>query len=284
MPIDWPSTRLSFGLPRGRVRCEPGWRLEPAWSDRLHDFDLWLVWAGRGRMRLSSGEIELRPGVCLWMRPARIYHGEQDPSDRLGVSFVHFDLHDRTTGCRVDNETLPGELHAVDPVYGEALLRQVVAHLDPVAPQGAERRGLELEIAERLFGGLLRQLDLPRPDVAGRAAAARRRAAALKAAALIRDEPGRSWHVAELARDAGYSADHFSRAFKEALGRTPQEFVVHARVERARQLLAESSLPVGRVAELLGYASPYFFSRQFRQLTGRTPRQHRQGAGSGGGG
>ena len=277
MPIDWPSTRLSFGLPRGRVRCEPGWRLEPAWSDRLQDFDLWLVWAGRGRMRLSSGWIELGPGVCLWMRPGRIYHGEQDPNDRLGVSFVHFDPQDRRSGRRVDDGLLPAELHAADPVYGEALLRQVVAHLDPVAPQEAGRRALETEIAERLFGGLLRQLDLPRPDPPGRASAARRRTAALKAAALIRDEPGRPWHVADLARDAGYSADHFSRAFKEALGRTPQEFVVHARVERARQLLAESSLPVGRVAELLGYASPYFFSRQFRQLTGRTPRQHRQG-------
>ena len=110
----------------------------------------------------------------------------------------------------------------------------------------------------------------------GTASAARRREAALKAAALIRDEPGRTWRIADLASTAGYSADHFTRAFKEALGRTPQDFVVHARIERARQLLAESSLPIGRIAELLGYASPYFFSRQFRQLTGRTPREHRR--------
>ena len=123
--------------------------LEPAWSDRLQDFDLWLVWAGRGRMRLSSGEIELRPGVCLWMRPGRIYPGEQDPNDRLGVSFVHFDLHDGSTGRRVEEAALPGELHSVDPVYGEALLRQVAAHLDPVAPQEAALRALETEIQPR---------------------------------------------------------------------------------------------------------------------------------------
>lgn len=75
----------------GRVRCEPGWRLGHDWASRLHDFDLWFVWGGRGTMRLTQGRtIRLMPGVGIWMRPGGHYEATQDSSDRLGVSYVHF--------------------------------------------------------------------------------------------------------------------------------------------------------------------------------------------------
>jgi AraC-like DNA-binding protein len=276
MPIDWPSSRLSLASPCGRVRCEPGWRLDEAWSKRLADFDLWFIWAGRGTMQLTDRRIELKPGTCLWMRSGRLYLGEQDPADRLGVSFVHFELGDVATGERVRAADLPPEVHEVDPVYFDVVLRRIVRHLAPVAPRPPERQALVARIARCLLESLLMQLDLAPPAPAGTASARRRAEAALEAAARIQDEPGRPWRVAELARAAGYSPDHFTRAFREALGRSPQDFVLRARIERARQLLQESSLPVGVIAEALGYASPYFFSRQMKQLTGRTPLEHRR--------
>ena len=86
------NTPFSIGLSgiAGRVRCEPGWSLDANWSRQLTDFDLWLVWAGRGKMKLSRGEIDLAPGTCVWMRPGGGYIAQQDPVDRLGVSFCHF--------------------------------------------------------------------------------------------------------------------------------------------------------------------------------------------------
>jgi AraC family transcriptional regulator, arabinose operon regulatory protein len=83
--------------------------------------------------------------------------------------------------------------------------------------------------------------------------------------------------VRELARETGYSPDHFSRVFKQVTGQTPQALKVQARLERARQLLTESSLSISMIANALGYEDVFFFSRQFKEKTGRTPTAYRKG-------
>jgi hypothetical protein len=56
------------------VRCERGWSLQAAWSQRLADCDLWYVCAGSGRMRLADGrDIHLESGVAIWARPGGLY-------------------------------------------------------------------------------------------------------------------------------------------------------------------------------------------------------------------
>src|ERR1700722_3665889 len=107
----------------GRVRCEPGWRLD--WSDPgfLTDFDLWFVWAGFGRMKLRAGEAALRPGVCLWMRPGGVYVAQQDLRNRLGVTFIHFDLRPPPRA----GAGIPPEVHEVrDFVFFDAVSRRIV--------------------------------------------------------------------------------------------------------------------------------------------------------------
>lgn len=255
---------------RGRVRCEPGWHLGPGWARGLRDFDLWFVWAGRGRMRLEHGEVPLHPGTCIWMRPGRRYEAEQDPADPLGVNYIHFDL--LPAGRRTPTEATPPfewlqtrQLELVD-----SIMRRVI---EQAAGPDAEAAGVQL------FGALL--VELVREQAAGGAGAAgtelHHRDVILRAAAQMRENPGRVPPVAELARAAGYSVDHFSRLFLEVTGLRPQNYAIRARMARARQLLAESNLTIGMVAEALGFQDIFYFSRQFRQQTGRTPSAYRRG-------
>jgi AraC-like DNA-binding protein len=69
--------------------------------------------------------------------------------------------------------------------------------------------------------------------------------------------------------------DHFSRVFAKVTGRRPQEWIIEARLARARQLLAETGLTVSQIAEALGFRDVFFFSRQFTQRTGQTPTAYR---------
>ena len=77
--------------------------------------------------------------------------------------------------------------------------------------------------------------------------------------------------VAKLAREHGYSPDHFTRLFKAATGQTPELYAVQARIHRAQQLFG-----IGEIAATLGYRDIYFFSRQFKQFTKVSPRQYRR--------
>jgi len=257
----------------GRVRCEPGWHLGPDWGRRLRDYDLWFVWAGRGTMQTSDGEVALSPGTCFWMRPGRRYEATQEPAARLGVSFVHFELlTPRGKPLPLSAFTPPVErISARQFTFVDTALRRVIeVRREP----GGE------EVAARLFAAVL--ADLLREPEPGEAGLVRHhREAVLRATTRIRERAGASPDVAALAQEAGYSVDHFSRVFAKITGRRPQTFVIEAKLERARQLLSESGLTIGEIAEALGYREIFFFSRQFRQHTGCSPTEFRRRLGRG---
>ncbi len=98
----------------------------------------------------------------------------------------------------------------------------------------------------------------------------------MQIASRIRESPSDVPPITDLARQVGYSADHFSRVFRQVLGQSPQAYIVEQRVGRARQLLTESSLTVTQIADALGYESVYFFSRQFKAKSGISPSQYRR--------
>jgi AraC-like DNA-binding protein len=64
----------------------------------------------------------------------------------------------------------------------------------------------------------------------------------------------------------------------EAEGTSVKALVAEVRGEMARQLLAETTMPVKEIASTLNYAGPGIFSRAFKSWTGRTPRTFRAAA------
>ena len=87
----------------------------------------------------------------------------------------------------------------------------------------------------------------------------------------IRQEPGRRWSVAEMARRCALSRAQFTRRFTAHAGLPPARYLIQARIDRAHELLTETDMAVGRVATVLGYADVGYFSRQYKQYTGRPP-------------
>ena len=102
------------------------------------------------------------------------------------------------------------------------------------------------------------------------------REAIARVCAEIARQPGRPYPLPSLAKELHCSADHFARLFRRFQGVTPGEYIIRCRVEAAKTMLRGSSLPVTRLAELLGYRDVYYFSKQFRQRTGQTPTQFRR--------
>jgi len=71
------------------------------------------------------------------------------------------------------------------------------------------------------------------------------------------------------------SVSHFAHSFKTCVGESPRRYQIHERIEQAKALLLETDKPATEIAQKLGYASPYFFYRQFRKKTGYTTAQFR---------
>lgn len=81
---------------------------------------------------------------------------------------------------------------------------------------------------------------------------------------------------ADLARAAGLAPAYFARRFAATVGCAPREWLVAERMRRAATLLLEHDVPIGAIADQLGYGDLFLFSRQFRRAFGVSPRGWRR--------
>jgi AraC-like DNA-binding protein len=77
--------------------------------------------------------------------------------------------------------------------------------------------------------------------------------------------------IGRLARLAGLSPYHFIRAFRAHAGQTPHQYLRARRIERAKELLITTPMPVTEICDAVGFQSLGSFSSLFRKLTGETP-------------
>ena len=79
-----------------------------------------------------------------------------------------------------------------------------------------------------------------------------------------------------LARELGVSYSTFRRAFKACTQLSPGQFQLQSKIQKAEQLLSDTELPVGEVAERLGFPSMYYFSQIYKRKTGLSPLSYRR--------
>ncbi len=272
--MDWDFSRLQLGS-AGRVRCSGKWRMGGEWSRRLKDFDLFYVWAGEGRIQLRQGPAELKPGVCIWMRPGFPYRAEHNPRNPLGVTYIHF--LPRTPDGRPCPHAPPGapeyfelpDAHFFSVVADKAVRLRRISERKIREPDDGTRAHAR-ERAVRLVRVLLAELEastLPDP----RPGRNRYQDQIESQVATIYEQPERAHPVRDLARQIPLSRHHYARVFREITGTSPRALVQDARMERACQLLLETPLSVGEVAAQAGYADVYQFSRLFKRRKGMAP-------------
>jgi AraC family transcriptional regulator len=93
---------------------------------------------------------------------------------------------------------------------------------------------------------------------------------------LVHAEMEGDLSLEELADAAGLSIAHFSEIFRQSTGQSPHQFVLHRRVDRAKEMLRAAELRVIDVAVACGFKTQQHFARVFRQLCGASPTEYRQ--------
>jgi AraC family transcriptional regulator len=81
--------------------------------------------------------------------------------------------------------------------------------------------------------------------------------------------------LTQLSAIAGMSPHYFSELFKQSTGRTPHTYVLHQRIERAKQRLCDPKSSIIDAGLDAGFENPSHFARVFRRLVGTTPSRFR---------
>jgi AraC family transcriptional regulator len=86
--------------------------------------------------------------------------------------------------------------------------------------------------------------------------------------------------LSELADEVKMSQYRFARAFKQSTGMPPHQYLLSQRIDRAKQLLANTQLSISDISYQLGFASQSHFTATFRRFTTVTPNQYRKAIGA----
>jgi AraC family transcriptional regulator len=99
-----------------------------------------------------------------------------------------------------------------------------------------------------------------------------------RATSYIQDNLAADMSVRDVACAAGFAGNLYSfiRLFKRHVGRTPHQFIMQARLDRAKSMLLYGTLPITEVAHSCGFSSLSHFSAAFRTWWGKSPRATRQ--------
>jgi AraC-like DNA-binding protein len=249
----------------GRVQCEPGWH----WRPQLLDYDLWLAVKGRGSMRIHDHSYPIQPGTLYLLRPGDTGWASQEPDDRLTVVYLHLEIAAPKPELLGDGGWLPSRCI---PYHDPAVIDQVLTR----AVRLIESRQPLALVEARL---LLRQalISMYQQDALNQGVTTAQRDRRIEqVVAYMRGHPDRRISLAHAAALVDLAPGYFSRVFTQATGLSFRAFALQVRMERARTLLDETTMPIGQIAQALGYEDVFLFSRQFKQQYGYSPRKTRR--------
>ena len=93
----------------------------------------------------------------------------------------------------------------------------------------------------------------------------------IRRAVRLLDDRKKNWHPAEIARELSMSYYHFMDLFRRQVGIPPGRYRMVRRMNYARHLLTRDDLAIKEIAHLAGFASPFQFSKTFRQFFRQSP-------------
>ncbi len=250
------------------IVCSAGPRDRP-YEEMHSDVCVALVRGGTFQYRTRQGNAVLGPGSILLGNQGVCFccGHEHSRGDRC-LSF-HFsaDLVDEVAGATPGVRRMDFTAAALPPLPELAGLTASLQAAEMDDEGAWEELVLQL-IAKVLaiHAGLARRVSAARP------ADARRISEALH---YIETNAEGRISLARLAREAGMSRFHFLRIFRQVVGVTPHQHVLHTRMQRAAVRLRCTDEPISAIAFDAGFEDLSTFNRRFRRVMGTTPRAFR---------
>lgn len=251
---------------------------------RLYDHELVVFMEGEGECIVTFGRKRIagRAGSFLIIPPDTVHAATVTPETDLSYYAVHFDWtcsnRPKPPGIAYLPKRIPAaQVHKPPryvprmPLWGPIEWKEEVreAMQRTLARWRSDNAVYQASCRMALLDALYFLLTPPSPRRV-------REDRALKLARAVRgllnQTVAKNCSVRALLGTLGYSYEHLCRVFRGVYGVTPLEYLNGARIESAKQWLADPRYNIGQVARKAGFNSPHYFARVFRRNVGMAPR------------
>ncbi|MCO4095328.1 MAG: helix-turn-helix domain-containing protein [Acidovorax sp.] len=253
---------------------------QDVFTPHRHDYyEIFIVRSGSACLQVDLAEFSIdSPSLCLFP-PGTVHCWGINSQLRGFVLRVPITalMHETTTGVLPRTQALVYDPHVIQLPENllskiDALSHWLYQESLSIGPRDVEILRTQLRLLLLEFARAVRpQVDEP-PSIANSMLVERFRQ-------LVEEHYREHWSVPEYAVRLRVGRGRLGRVVQEVLGYTPAQLIHERLIAAATRLVAYSDMPLGRVAEELGFPSQAYFCRVFRKATGLPPSDFRLRAG-----
>lgn len=256
----------------GSEECDAGHRYGP--NKRISHV-LHIITNGKGRFEVDNKVYHLEQGDAFIIFPGMECWYEADkkePWSYCWIGFTGMKTNECLANCGFTMENLVQKL--LHPEIINTYINQMLeAHMITYADE-LKRNGL----LRLLFAQMIKDYS---GQVPGHSKEDSHSGTVYvkKAMIYIEENYDKKIRIDEMANFIGVNRSYLTSTFKKATGYSLQEYLINLRMEKAKNLLKKTDLPINTVSNAVGYADQLAFSRMFKQHYGLSPRNYRETGG-----
>ncbi len=231
------------------------------------DYILFYSLGGKGYIDNPAGRIELLPNQFIIIPPHIFHRYQADLNDPWTIYWVHFSsnkLKEFGDDFNIEKFHLPTDIR-----YSEQAINtwsEMYASLD--AGYNAENIGYANLCLYRFISFFIyssKKISTPVEE-----------SPLDQSVAYMKENIARRLTTEDIAKKFDYSPSHYTAIFKRKTGMSPIDYFIRLKIHYACQLLTQSNLKIKEISDKIGYDDAYYFSRLFKQVMGKSPKEYRK--------
>lgn len=245
----------------GYEKCDP----LHYWEGRKGFHMIHVVISGRGELIIGNQCYRVQAGDAFYIHPRRdiIYRAdENDPWEYRWVGFVG------TKATVTLNETVLPHVICTSLKKPDVLVDRMRQIYECASQENDRGQLMALGHMYFFLTELLTECGIQRGN--GDAAAEY----VYRATDYVRVHYAERISVENICQWLNITRSYLYKLFRRYYGVSPSNYLIHYRLEKARELLDAQQYPVKVVADLVGFSDQPYFTRRFRAVYGMTPREY----------
>lgn len=268
-----------------------GWELK---ERVIFDYEIIYIMKGKGLFKIDENIYKIQPGQIYFLRPGVRHWIKSFPEQKIRQPHIHFDLFYREDSeivpvCYKPPEILnkkekkyfredinktgkikfPDLLNLNNVEFVEELIFKIITNYE-------RDNNYDFLTNKALFIQLLINLlkQAYGEDKKNTKVSSRHYEILNSIKEYIRFNYTGPITLDDITELSNFSKNHLIRLFKEKFGRTPIQYKIYLRIERAKQLLAANYDTITEISQFLGFSDSQHFSKTFKKQTGLSPTEY----------
>lgn len=248
------------------------------WETDIHNhtyFQLFGISEGNGRLLVENETFDILPQQLYLIRPQQNHAVLTTEREPLHILDIKFSVH---------NQDLFEELLKIDKPFAPKNFSWFTQGFEKIFKESQEQQIHYYSIVCNTLYELLvriireRNGDVSAPSTVPVSEPPVREYRGINVAALMDYIRFNYTHIIsldDLSAAAHVNKTTLSNMFKELFDTTPIRYINSLRMQKAKELLSNTTIGIGEIAELIGFQSIHYFSRFFKEKENCTPVEYR---------